>query len=170
MTMTLAELNLCTPEDFVAGVGFTFEHSPWIAEEAAKARPFASVDALHSRMVEVVGGSTEEKRIALIAAHPDLAGRVAREGRLTAASRGEQASAGLDKLTPDEIARFERLNAEYRARFGFPFVICAREHGKASILNEIERRAANDRQTEIATALAEIAKIARLRLVDTIPK
>lgn len=167
-SMTLDELNLCTPEAFVATVGFTFEHSPWIAEEAAKGRPFASIDALHTHMVEVVDRSPEEKRIALISAHPDLAGRVAREGRLTAASRGEQASAGLDKLTPDEIARFERLNSEYRARFGFPFVICAREHGKASILNEIKRRTENDRQTEIATALAEIAKIARLRLVDTI--
>jgi 2-oxo-4-hydroxy-4-carboxy-5-ureidoimidazoline decarboxylase len=166
--MTLDQLNLCTPEGFVATVGFTFEHSPWIAEEAAKGRPFASLDALHARMVEVVAGSTEEKRIALIAAHPDLAARVAREGRLSASSRSEQVSAGLDKLTSEEIERFERLNSEYRARFGFPFVVCAREHDKASILSEIERRTKSDRQAEIVTALAEIAKIARLRLADAI--
>ena len=166
--MTLDQLNLCTPEDFVATVGFTFEHSPWIAEEAAKGRPFASVDALHARMIEVVAGSSEEKRIALIAAHPDLAGRAAREGRLTAPSRSEQVSAGLGKLTPHEFAHFERLNSEYRARFGFPFVICARDHDNASIFSELERRVRNERATEIVTALAEIAKIARLRLADAI--
>lgn len=166
--MTLDELNLCTPEAFVATIGFTFEHSPWIAEEAAKGRPFASIDALHAHMVEVVDRSPEEKRIALISAHPDLAGRVAREGRLTASSRDEQVSAGLDRLTPHEIARFEALNSGYRARFGFPFVICAREHDKASIFSELERRARNERATEIAAALEEIAKIARLRLADAI--
>jgi len=119
-------------------------------------------------MVEVVDRSPEEQRVALISAHPDLAGRVAREGRLTASSRDEQVSAGLDRLTPHEFALFERLNSEYRARFGFPFVICAREHDKASILSELQRRARNERASEIAAALEEIAKIARLRLEDTI--
>jgi OHCU decarboxylase len=119
-------------------------------------------------MVDIVDAAPEERRVALIAAHPDLAGRVAREGRLTAASREEQAAAGLDRLTPDELARFDAANAAYRARFGFPFVVCAREHGKASILAEMERRARNDRATEIRTALAEIAKIARLRLEDAL--
>jgi|ERR1700693_2969943 len=166
--MTLADLNHCTPEEFVAAIGFTFEHSPWVAEGAAKARPFASVDGLHAHMVEVVAAAPEERRIALIAAHPDLAGRVAQEGRLTPASRGEQASAGLDRLTSEETAQFERLNSAYRDRFGFPFVICAREHDKASILSELERRARNDRQTEIGTALGEIAQIARLRLAGTV--
>jgi 2-oxo-4-hydroxy-4-carboxy-5-ureidoimidazoline decarboxylase len=166
--MTLDELNCCTFEDFVAAVGFTFERSPWIAAEAAQARPFATVDALHAQMVEAVAAAPEEKRIALIAAHPDLAGRVAREGRLTPASRGEQASAGLANLTPEEIARFDHLNSVYRERFGFPFVICARERDKSSILNELERRVRNERATESAIALAEIAKIARLRLRDAI--
>jgi len=166
--ITLAELNHCTPEQFVAAIGFTFEHSPWVAEGATKARPFASVDALHAHMLEVVAAAPDDERIALIEAHPDLAGRVAREGRLTGASRGEQASAGLDQLTSEETARFDRLNSAYRDRFGFPFVICAREHDKSSILSELERRTKNERETEIATALAEIGKIAHLRLAGMV--
>jgi 2-oxo-4-hydroxy-4-carboxy-5-ureidoimidazoline decarboxylase len=116
----------------------------------------------------VLANASEDRRIALIAAHPDLAGRVAREGRLTPASRCEQAAAGLDRLGTVEIARFDAANAAYREQFGFPFVICAREHDQASILAALERRARNDRATEIATALGEIAKIARLRLEDAV--
>jgi OHCU decarboxylase len=119
-------------------------------------------------MVRVVDEAPEERKIALIAGHPDLAGRVAREGRLTTASRGEQAAAGLHRLTPDELARFDRANGAYRARFGFPFVICAREHDQASILAALERRSGNGREDEIAAALGEIAKIARLRLEDAV--
>lgn len=165
---TLAELNAGNCDDFVAAVGFAFEDSPWIAERAWESRPFASVAALHSRMVGVVGASPRDRQVALIAAHPDLAGRVAREGRLTASSSAEQAAAGLDRLTPDETARFDRLNAAYRAKFSFPFVICAREHDKASLLQNLERRTGNARDAEIATALAEIAKIARLRLNEAV--
>jgi 2-oxo-4-hydroxy-4-carboxy-5-ureidoimidazoline decarboxylase len=119
-------------------------------------------------MVAVVHAAGSDAQVALIAAHPDLAGRVAREGRLTHASSAEQAAAGLDALTPSEIARFDADNAAYRARFGFPFVICARRHDKASILAELERRGQNARADEIATALDEIAKIARLRLEEMI--
>jgi OHCU decarboxylase len=115
-------------------------------------------------MVEIVRAAPNDQQVALIAAHPDLAGRVAREGRLTAASTFEQQSAGLDALTPEELAHFDASNGRYRARFGFPFVICARENTKASILAALEHRAENDRPTEIATALAEIAKIAWLRI------
>jgi 2-oxo-4-hydroxy-4-carboxy-5-ureidoimidazoline decarboxylase len=165
---SLAALNAADRATFVAAVGFAFEHSPWIAEAAWERRPFVDLDALHAALTAVVAEAPLDRRIALIAAHPDLAGRVAREGRLTAASRGEQAAAGLDRLTPGEVARFERLNAAYRARFGFPFVICAREHDKSSILSELERRAGNDREAEIAAALGEIAKIARLRLEDAL--
>jgi 2-oxo-4-hydroxy-4-carboxy-5-ureidoimidazoline decarboxylase len=104
--------------------------------------------------------------VALIEAHPDLAGRVAREGRLTPASAGEQASAGLDRLTPEEASRFARLNAAYRERFAFPFVICVRENTKASILDAIQQRVRNDRNVEIAAALHEIGKIAERRLKD----
>lgn len=165
---SIAALNTADRATFVAAVGFAFEDSPWIAEAAWERRPFASLAELHAAMTGVVERAPEERRVALIAAHPDLAGRVAREGRLTAASRGEQAAAGLDRLTSEELARFDAANAAYRARFGFPFVICAREHDKGSILAALERRAGNDRATEVDTALAEIAKIARLRLEDAL--
>lgn len=165
---SLAALNAADRATFVAAVGFAFEHSPWIAEAAWEHRPFADFDALVGALVRTVQGAPVERRVALIAAHPDLAGRVAREGRLTAASRGEQAAAGLDRLTSQEISRFDAANDAYRARFGFPFVICAREHDKLSILAALERRAANDREAEIAAALGEIAKIARLRLRDAV--
>jgi 2-oxo-4-hydroxy-4-carboxy-5-ureidoimidazoline decarboxylase len=162
--VTVAQLNRADRAAFTEAVGFVFENSPWIAERAWEDRPFESTGALHARMVEIVNRAPLEKRVDLIAAHPDLAGRVAREGRLTAASQSEQRSAGLDALTPEETARFERLNQAYRDRFNFPFVICARENTKESILAALETRAQNDRESEIATALAEIAKIARLRL------
>jgi OHCU decarboxylase len=168
MMTTIAELNACTEDAFVAAVGFAFEDSPWIARAAAAERPFPDVAALHGAMVAVVTAAPVEKQVALIAAHPDLAGRVAREGRLTAASAAEQAGAGLGALTPAEIARFDTDNGAYRARFGFPFVICARENTKLTILDALARRRDNDRATEVATALAEIAKIARLRLEDAV--
>ena len=165
---SLAALNAADRATFVAAVGFAFEHSPWIAEAAWERGPFASIDALHAALLGAVAAASEARKLALIAAHPDLAGRVAREGRLTAASRGEQAAAGLDRLDAGELARFEAANAAYRARFGFPFVICAREHDKASILAALERRATRERAAEVATALDEIAKIARLRLEDAL--
>ena len=166
--MTVTQLNRADREAFTDAVGFAFEHSPWIAEAAWERRPFESVDDLHARMVAIVEQAPAERQIALISAHPDLAGRVAREGRLTPASQGEQGSAGLDALTPDEIARFESLNGAYRTRFGFPFVICARENTKDSILAELETRTRNAPETEIEKALQELAEIARLRLHDAV--
>lgn len=166
--MTIAQLNAADRATFVAQLGLAFEDSPWVADAAWERRPFADVDALHAALLAVLAAAPQERRVALIAAHPDLAGRVAREGRLTAASSAEQSAAGLDRLTPEEIAAFETLNGAYRARFGFPFVICARMHGKVSILAALAARVSNDRATEIATALAEIAKIAHLRLRDAV--
>jgi 2-oxo-4-hydroxy-4-carboxy-5-ureidoimidazoline decarboxylase len=165
---TIEYLNTCPLDAFVAEIGFAFEDSPWIARAAAARRPFSGRDALHAAMVAVVDGASDEAKVALIAAHPDLAGRVAREGRLTAASAAEQAGAGLGALSPAEIARFDADNGAYRARFGFPFVICARENTTASILQALARRRDNTRAAEIATALAEIAKIARLRIEDAV--
>jgi 2-oxo-4-hydroxy-4-carboxy-5-ureidoimidazoline decarboxylase len=165
---TVDYLNACTVDAFVAEIGFAFEDSPWIARSAAARRPFADRNALHAAMMAVVDGASDEAKVALIASHPDLAGRVAREGRLTTASAAEQAGAGLGALTPAEIARFDADNGAYRARFGFPFVICARENTKATILDALARRRENERATEIATALAEIAKIARLRIEDAV--
>lgn len=166
--MTIAQLNAADEHAFVAVVGFAFEHSPWIARAASASRPFSGVEAMHAAMCEIVRKAPEERRLALIAAHPDLAGRVAREGRLTAASAGEQSAAGLDRLTAQEIARFEALNGAYRERFGFPFVICARNNTKESILRALEQRAQNDRDAEIAAAIAEICEIAHLRLLDAV--
>jgi 2-oxo-4-hydroxy-4-carboxy-5-ureidoimidazoline decarboxylase len=165
---TVDYLNSCTVDAFVAEIGFAFEDSPWIARAAAAERPFADRSALHAALVAIVERAGDEAQVALIAAHPDLAGRVAREGRLTAASAAEQAGAGLGALTPAEIGRFDADNTAYRARFGFPFVICARENTKETILAALAARRDNDRATEIATALAEIAKIARLRIEDAV--
>lgn len=166
--MTVAQLNAADRAQFTASIGFVFENTPWLAQAAWERRPFADVNALLEAMIDVLETAPVEARVALIAAHPDLAGRVAREGRVTAASRDEQASAGLDRLTADEIARFDRLNGAYRDRFAFPFVICAREQTTDAILDALERRTHNDRATEIATALTEIGKIARLRLLDAV--
>jgi 2-oxo-4-hydroxy-4-carboxy-5-ureidoimidazoline decarboxylase len=140
-----------------------FEHSPWV-EQRADAR--ASSGDRHADLMAVVAEATDEERLALIRAHPELAGKTAIDRTLTDASAAEQASAGLDRLTPEEFARFNDLNAAYRTRFRFPFIICVRLTDKAGILAAMERRLANDRDTEIATAIAEIGKITALRLKD----
>ncbi|HYE28547.1 MAG TPA: 2-oxo-4-hydroxy-4-carboxy-5-ureidoimidazoline decarboxylase [Allosphingosinicella sp.] len=138
-----------------------FEHSPWV-EARADARP-SSGNRLADLMA-VVHDSTREEQLALIRAHPELAGKAAVDGSLTDASAAEQASAGLDRLSQAEFDRFHALNAAYRDKFGFPFIICVRLTDKAGILTAMERRLANDRDTEIANALDEIGKIVRLRL------
>lgn len=152
----------------MAALGSIFEGPPWIVTRAWHARPFASRAHLHRELCAVMYAAPVEQQVALIQAHPDLVGRAALAGTLTAASTREQSSAGLDRLSPDEIATFTRLNAEYRARFGFPFVICARENKKDSILAGFAARLGNTRDQEIGTALGEIAKIGELRLWDTI--
>jgi OHCU decarboxylase len=151
---------------FVARHGALFEQSPWIAEQAYDEGPFPDQEALLGALVGVMRRAPRERQLELIRAHPDLAGRAAIAGELTADSAREQSAAGLDRLTPDEYERFTRVNAAYRERHGFPFVICAREHDKASILAAAEERLAHDTETEIDVALGEIAKIARLRLED----
>jgi 2-oxo-4-hydroxy-4-carboxy-5-ureidoimidazoline decarboxylase len=166
--ITIAEVNALDREAFTGVFGGVFEHSPWIAAAGWEARPFGGVEALHAALCAVMYGASGEQQVTLIRAHPDLVGRAAREGGLTAASTGEQAAAGLDRLSATEIARFEEANAAYRARFGFPFVICARENKKESILAGFDARLGNVRDAEIATALGEIAKIARLRLLDIV--
>jgi 2-oxo-4-hydroxy-4-carboxy-5-ureidoimidazoline decarboxylase len=153
-------------EAFVARNGALFEHSPWVAEAAWEDGPFADDEALLAAMVAAVRRAPCERQLALIRAHPDLAGRAAVAGELTADSAREQASAGLDRLTPEEYEAFTRTNAAYRERHGFPFVICAREHDKASILAAAAERLEHDTDAEVGVALDEIAKIARLRLED----
>jgi OHCU decarboxylase len=164
--LTLRDINALDREQFVARLGHLFEDSPWVAAETWPARPFASIDALHAALCETVARAGEGRQLALIRAHPDLAGRAAVARELTPESTREQASAGLDRLTPAEYAEFTRLNAAYRERFSFPFVICAREHDTRGILAQFAARLGNTREDEIRAALAEIGKIARLRLQD----
>ena len=140
-----------------------FEHSPWV-EQRADANP--SSGDRHADLMAVVAAATRDEQLALIRAHPELAGKAAIDRTLTDASAAEQASAGLDRLTPEDYARFHALNAAYKARFDFPFIICVRRTDKAGILAAMERRLMHDRDSEIATALGEIGKIVRLRLED----
>ena len=164
----LSALNAADDAGFVAVCGPLFEHSPWVAGRTWPRRPFATRDALHAALCDAMYAATVEEQATLIASHPDLVGRLAREGRLTRESTGEQAAAGLAKLTESDAAAFDRYNVAYRERFAFPFVICARENKKDAILAAFPVRLANTREQEIATALGEIAKIARLRLFDAV--
>jgi len=141
-----------------------FEHSPWL-EARADARP--SSGDRHADLMAVMYDATPEEQLALIRAHPELAGKAAVDGTLTEASAAEQASAGLDRLSQAEFDRFHALNAAYRERFGFPFIICVRLTDKAGILAAMERRLGNDRGAEIAEALGQIGEIVRLRLEAT---
>lgn len=165
---TLDEINGWDQDTFEARLGFLFEGSPSIAREGWAARPFASLDALHQALCQVMYDAPVERQLALIRAHPDLVGRAALAGTLTPESNREQAAAGLDRLTDEEIALFSRQNQAYREKFGFPFVICARENKKDSILAGFDRRLGHSRDQEIMIALGEIAKIARLRLLDAV--
>lgn len=167
-TVPLAELNKRGLADFVTVCGPLFELSPWIAARTWPRRPFPSIDALYRELVRTLEQSTEMEKLDLIMSHPDLVGRLAREGKLSAESTTEQAAAGLDSITPQEAALFEKYNLDYRRRFGFPFVICARENRKEAILAAFPERLAHTRDQEVQTALEEIEKIARLRLIDAV--
>jgi 2-oxo-4-hydroxy-4-carboxy-5-ureidoimidazoline decarboxylase len=146
---------------FIAAYGELFEHSPWVVERAAD---LPDTGDLHARLMRAVAGATPDEQLALIRAHPELAGKAAIDRTLTEASTAEQASAGLDRLTKQEFDRFHALNTAYREAFGFPFIICVRKTNKAGIISAMESRLANDRDTEFATALHEIGEIVRLRL------
>jgi 2-oxo-4-hydroxy-4-carboxy-5-ureidoimidazoline decarboxylase len=163
-TLTLERVNAMTPQAFVGALGGVFEHSPWIAELAFVARPFGSVVALHEAMVRAVKQAPRERQLALLKAHPELAGREAQAGTLTSSSTAEQASAGLSALSREEVQTLARWNREYREKFGFPFVIAVRRLTKASIFSEIERRLANDTETELDAGLEQVFDITRLRL------
>jgi 2-oxo-4-hydroxy-4-carboxy-5-ureidoimidazoline decarboxylase len=162
--ITLTTLNSADRQTFNAALGEVMELAPWVADEAYAARPFASLAALYQTMTDAVRKAGVERQRALINGHPDLAGKAARAGKLTADSTAEQAGAGLDSLSEAEFANFHRLNDAYRAKFGMPFIVCVRRHGKESILREFERRLQNDTGSEQKTALGEIFRIAALRL------
>ena len=163
---SMQEVNELGREAFIERFGPLFEHSPWVAADAWSDRPFADEDELFEALRSAMYSAPTERKLALIRAHPDLAGRAAIEGTLTRSSTTEQASAGLDRLTPDEYEAFTRLNGAYRERFGFPFVVCVREHTKESILRVAAERLEHTRDEEVRVALEEIAKIARLRLEE----
>jgi 2-oxo-4-hydroxy-4-carboxy-5-ureidoimidazoline decarboxylase len=162
--IALDTLNKADRQTFTAALGEVMELAPWVADEAFAARPFASLVALYQTMTDAVRKASDERQRALIDGHPDLAGKAAREGKLTADSTAEQAGAGLDRLSEEEFANFHRLNDAYRAKFGMPFIVCVRRHGKESILREFERRLGNEAATERQVALTEIFRIAALRL------
>jgi 2-oxo-4-hydroxy-4-carboxy-5-ureidoimidazoline decarboxylase len=154
---------------FMAVFGAVWEHSPWIARAVADAglsQAHDTVEGLHAAMCAIVRTGGAEDRLALIKAHPDLAGRLAIAGELTAESTSEQASAGLDRLSPEEHRRFTMLNDSYKEKFGFPFIIAVRGLAKADILAAFERRIANGRDDEMAEAHRQIEKIALLRLMQ----
>ncbi|MBB6252802.1 2-oxo-4-hydroxy-4-carboxy-5-ureidoimidazoline decarboxylase [Nitrospirillum iridis] len=159
-------------EAFVARFGGVFEHSPWIAARAWDAglpSDAATADGLHAALVAPFRAASREERLGVLLAHPDLAGRLAVRGELTADSTAEQASAGLDKCTPEEFARFQSLNNAYKARFGFPFILAVRGLTRAAILANFEGRVDNDTETEFATATAQVERIALLRLREMLP-
>ena len=166
--INLDDINRADKQGFVAALGDIFEDAPWVAERAFEQRPFVSVGALHDAMMAVVRSRTKPEQIAFVAGHPDLAGKAARAGKIAPASVSEQAGLGLDRLSDDEFARFETMNAAYRARFKFPFVICARRQTRDAILAAFERRLANETAAELDAALAEISYITRLRLADRV--
>jgi 2-oxo-4-hydroxy-4-carboxy-5-ureidoimidazoline decarboxylase len=162
--LKLADLNQMPAEGFVATLGEIFEHSPWVAAGAAPGRPYAGVDSLHRAMVAVVAAAGRDRQLTLIRAHPELAGNAAIRGEMAESSKREQAGAGLAHCSPAEFARMQALNQAYTERFGFPFIIAVKGLDRAAIIARFAERAANDPAVEFDEALAQIAKIARLRL------
>ena len=160
---SIAELNACSRDDFVAALANIFEYSPWIAEAAASKRPFAGVAELFAAMRGVVEEAAPGQRLALIRAHPDLADKTKKADELTAESTAEQSGLGLDRLSDAEYAAFGRVNTAYREKFGFPYIVCARRQTRDSVLRDFERRLPNDATTEVAASIAEIFRIAALR-------
>jgi chitin deacetylase len=158
------------PEDkqaFVARFGGVFEHSPWVAERSWEGRPFASLRSLHEEMMRVVSKASAAERLALVRSHPELAGREAKEGELTADSSGEQGRLGFTSLGREEFLRVQEINRRYREKFGFPCIVALRLHAtRASVLAEMERRLGNNAAGELAAALEQIGHITRGRLTQ----
>ena len=162
--LDVAALNRMDQAEFTRTLGQTFEHSPWVAEGAWNARPFADVDELHRAMMAVVEKAPQEQQLALLRAHPDLAGKEAEEGTLTDASTIEQASAGLNALSRAEMEQISRFNAAYKEKHRFPFIVCVRHYTKRGIFFEFARRLSRDTATEFGEDLVQIGAITRIRL------
>ena len=168
VTFPLAAVNAMPEAAFVAAFGDIAEHSPWVARAAAAARPFASRAAMVKTFQAAIGEADAGRQRDLLLAHPDLAGRAAVAGDLTEDSHREQTGAGLDRLTPEEFARFTALNAAYRDRFGIPFIFAVRGAGKHDILAAFEARIGNPPDVEFATALEQVCRIVGFRIEDRI--
>ena len=163
--MTLAELNRMSRESFVAELGSVFEHSPWVAGRAFERRPFATIDDLHGAMMAAVRSASAAEQLALIRAHPELAGAEAKAGTLTQHSTGEQGRLGLNVLSPEEFKRIAAINRRYREKFGFPCIVALKLHAsRDSVLDEMERRVDNPPEQEFGRALEQIGHITRGRL------
>jgi 2-oxo-4-hydroxy-4-carboxy-5-ureidoimidazoline decarboxylase len=162
--MTIGELNLLDRAAFVESVGWVFEHSPWVAERAWPSRPFDDLDALHAAMTHQVEQATFTEKLALLQSHPDLGTRA----RLSPASAGEQTGAGLASLSPNEIEQLLRLNAAYRIRFGFPFLLAVKGSTKHDVLAALQARIESTPEDEFREALRQVYRIARFRLEDLI--
>ena len=162
--MTLAELNAQDATGFAAALDGVFEHSPWVVERTFTFVPFESIDALHRALADTLGRASEDEQLALLRAHPELAGKAAIAGEWTAASRDEQGSAGLSACSPEEFAQISALNRRYGERFGFPFILAVRGLGRQRIIDELARRVERERDVEFRECLAQVARIARLRL------
>jgi 2-oxo-4-hydroxy-4-carboxy-5-ureidoimidazoline decarboxylase len=167
-SLRLEQLNAAPTDDFVAALADIYEHSPWVAGAVAGQRPFASLASLNDAMVAAVRAAPPAQKLALIERHPDLAGKAARAGHITAESQSEQGGAGLDRLSDAEYALFAQLSDAYRQTFRIPFIVCVRRHTKESILRQYQRRLQNTRQAELEAALNEIFRIAALRLSDRV--
>lgn len=165
---TLEQLSGMPKDEFVAALGGIFEHSPWVAEAAWAHRPFRTVEQLHDAMCQAVRDAGEKPQLTLIGAHPELAGKLAVRGELTAESTREQSGAGLNQCTPEEFARLQQLNDAYRNKFGFPFILAVRGHTRHTIIENFEQRLDNTREQERAECLKQIFRIAQFRLEDLV--
>jgi OHCU decarboxylase len=166
--LTIEALNAMTVQEFATALGSIFEHSPWVAQRAAASRPYVNRDQLHQAMCQQVALASVAERETLIRAHPKLGARGRQRAQLTQSSSQEQSRAGLDACTDEEYAQLLRLNEQYLARFDFPFILAVRGHTPESILASMTQRLANDPDTERATALQQINRIAAFRLNDGI--
>jgi 2-oxo-4-hydroxy-4-carboxy-5-ureidoimidazoline decarboxylase len=166
--ISLSQLNAASDDDFVTTLGGIYEHSDWVPRQLASQRPFEDIGSLRIAMRQTVENASAAEKLVLIRAHPDLAGKLAKAGKLTAESTREQAGLGLDRLADEEYAQFQSKNESYRTKFGFPFIICARLTTKQGVLEAFERRLEHSREMEIHEALQQIHEIARLRLDDLV--
>ncbi|WP_233863218.1 2-oxo-4-hydroxy-4-carboxy-5-ureidoimidazoline decarboxylase [Paraburkholderia adhaesiva] len=168
MHYTLERLNCASSEAFVAALSGIFEHSPWVAGAVADQRPFASIEALHQAMSLAVQSAGETEQLALINAHPELAGKAAVRGELTVESTREQSCAGLNQCTQEQFDTLQSLNRAYREKFGFPFILAVRGYDREGIIENFESRMNNSRADEMRTTLDQIYRIARFRLVELV--